>query len=436
MKRIVAILFLSSTAMWLRAGQESVQHSTSAKSLFGDLSQLVHAKPISEKYSDLIHFLEHAYINKINRIELPNFGANKYVLSMSPSSPTLAIVPARNCPSKGELIIWNLEKREMRQRILAPNPFVHALITPDDQTVITADDKHQLDMWKIDSGQKVCSTQEHHLNNMALNDDGSYLIAHTAHTVFVWDVQTGVNVFKFNTTHDLKDSSCAAINQYGRQVAVESEGWIYVFDTATGHEVSKFKPDAPYYRIQKFNFEGKKVCVYWVLGAEGKHIYCFGVWDIGDDKQIAGKYFGGVETYFIGTKKIRQKDNNALIHVRDDLRNYWLCSAQEPSHVQGSYAINDSWFVCPAVYGKRIYAWNLDELARSHVPEKLNDIKRKIVLTLGLCEEQHLALLGSIRLIAAIGMVRINEATMKDAYMFASLPYVIKDILQDYVTFE
>ncbi len=408
-------------------------------------------KSVPEKYPNLLRFLMHSYVNTKMCQEIPNYGANRHSLSINPSNSLLVILPVRDYirGAKGEIIIWDLAKKKLHTHIVGlPYRIVQAIITPDGNTIIAADSTHNLSILDINS-LKSFDLGNSYRWDMALSEDGSTLVTNTERYIFVWNVKTGKKISEIKVPDgvDLSLTTSVAINYSGSRVAVAANDCAYVFDVATGKH-GKFALGHGS-RMLKINFNdtGSQLIINGVdnngLDEKSKRSYFRSKWKISSREHATYCYDGEHQTLSVGNRIISQKDNQALVYVRDEKTNHLLCSHQVLDQfrtmLQGE-AINDEWFACSSADGSKIYAWNLNELMKNHTFEKWERNYELILKQLKGCSPAEINLLRKIQknvLSHNRAKVRLYKNEIDDdGYIFERLPQLIQDILKDYVILE
>lgn len=125
------------------------------------------------------------------------------------------------CAKRGEVKIWNVEKREVSTTIAGHDDCIYGLaFSPDGSLLATSSYDKMIKLWDAASGQEVRTLKDHidAVYTIAFTPDGKRLVSGSADRgVKVWDVATGKRLYTFSESLDVVNT--VAVDPAGRFVA-------------------------------------------------------------------------------------------------------------------------------------------------------------------------------------------------------------------------
>jgi len=170
---------------------------------------------------------------------LLEFGANAKQLSWSSDGTLLAAASGDCYFNDGVLFIWDIIKKQLRER-LETNGICDVAFSPDGTQLAYLESDKDLIIWDLKSHQEVNSIEttvySYSENRIAFSPDGEY-IATAGSTLQVWDIRAATLI----SETDVKDSAAAlSFSPDGKRLALVTSLNILMFDAFTGVPISSW----------------------------------------------------------------------------------------------------------------------------------------------------------------------------------------------------
>ncbi|HEY3393452.1 MAG TPA: protein kinase [Lacipirellulaceae bacterium] len=139
---------------------------------------------------------------------------------------------------KGELIIWDVEREQILNRIRAGGSAINGLaVSHDDRLIAICGADGQIHVWDSDSAEQIRTMGQlgEVYYSVAFSDDGKLLAAGGDSSVAIFDVESGSVVWrKFDHSGAVKDVSFASQN---RLISCSLDGSARLWDVASGESL-------------------------------------------------------------------------------------------------------------------------------------------------------------------------------------------------------
>ncbi len=437
MNRIVGLFLLLLSLPWLAhaASLESVigdqiAHSASA----GEYSIPLRMRIISMLYPELLQFLV--------RREIPNFGMGWGLFAICDETSTLIIAPHPSDydPSvQGKAIVWDLKANKLLRYITEIPSARDVLITPNGKKFITVACDDHASIWDINGDHELHNLGEG--EHIALNHDGSKLCTASwnERTFKVWDVESGQRLYQISNALATCPSGCIlAVSPDGTKVACGGH-CIRIFDLVAGVTLFEIKNQDNVHSLD-FSPDGKQLIADISHYEPCHYIHGKGVWSVLTGDQISKECYrseGISKKRIVGNKRAEYKSIDYRIdrvNILDDATGQLLCSV-----VARRDALSDHWLVwrdesCKKVYSLDLDMWDVSKMTElQHAIASLSGrqlwlidaIRKKVELNQKLEAERNQKFVLDIN----------NPKLTQLIEDYGAMPDIIKDILQDYVTF-